>query len=574
MDRCGRIQLLRIGCRHPWWLAAAWFAVMSATLLYSQPAAAQMAPPAVQPIVHPTVQPVTSPDAACKLCHAASTETMTLPSGDVIHAGIELSIIAASVHGANAAAPVYCTDCHAPRQRYQYPHAANPAQDLAQFQAEIAANCEQCHLSAQMHNPGHLQAAADSIVPSCVDCHNGHQTAPVAALQADPMGACQRCHQQFDDPRLADVHAEVVANFGVEHSCRSCHADEPQSEDASCQICHNLLTRQLTLSSGDTVNLHVNPVEIVNSVHGVREIQGVQYTTLRCTDCHREQGLRGFPHQPIDVATRRDLTIEMQQVCQECHSDIFNRNADGVHAQHIVDGNLEAATCTDCHGNHAIHDPNEPRERISQTCGDCHAEINAQYATSVHGAALLGEQNPDVPVCTDCHGAHNIPDPTTAAFRLGSPQICGRCHADAELMSKYNISTEVFDAYVADFHGTTVTLFEHQTPDEETNKAVCYDCHGVHNILPVTNENSQVIKANLLVTCQQCHPDATENFPDAWTSHFKPSLEHNPLVYFVNLFYMIVIPTTVGGFLLFIGTDVFRCIRVGVSRRRRRGKDA
>ena len=49
-------------------------------------------------------------------------------------------------------------------------------------------------------------------------------------------------------------------------------------------------------------------------------------------------------------------------------------------------------------------------------------------------------------------------------------------------MNKYEISTEVFDTYVADFHGTTVILFEHQDPNVETNKAVCYDCHGVHNI--------------------------------------------------------------------------------------------
>jgi hypothetical protein len=65
-------------------------------------------------------------------------------------------------------------------------------------------------------------------------------------------------------------------------------------------------------------------------------------------------------------------------------------------------------------------------------------------------------------------------------------------------MSQYDISTDVFDTYVADFHGTTVTLFEKQTPDHETNKAVCYDCHGVHNILPSTDENSSVIKANLI----------------------------------------------------------------------------
>lgn len=125
-------------------------------------------------------------------------------------------------------------------------------------------------------------------------------------------------------------------------------------------------------------------------------------------------------------------------------------------------------------------------------------------------------------------------------------------------MNKYGISTDIFNTYVADFHGTTVELFEKQSPDHETNKAVCYDCHGVHNIFPTEDEHAQVIKDNLLATCRQCHPDADANFPDAWTSHFKPSLEHNPLIYLVDLFYAILIPVTIGGFVFFIITDVYR----------------
>ena len=37
-------------------------------------------------------------------------------------------------------------------------------------------------------------------------------------------------------------------------------------------------------------------------------------------------------------------------------------------------------------------------------------------------------------------------------------------------MGKYGISTQVLNTYVADFHGTTVTLFEQvspNTPDEQ-----------------------------------------------------------------------------------------------------------
>ena len=69
-----------------------------------------------------------------------------------------------------------------------------------------------------------------------------------------------------------------------------------------------------------------------------------------------------------------------------------------------------------------------------------------------------------MPTCIDCHGVHNIEDPRTAAFRLQSPEMCAKCHADRALMAKYGISTDVFNTYVADFHGTTVAIFEKESP--------------------------------------------------------------------------------------------------------------
>ncbi|MCA9872241.1 MAG: hypothetical protein KC441_01245, partial [Anaerolineales bacterium] len=104
-------------------------------------------------------------------------------------------------------------------------------------------------------------------------------------------------------------------------------------------------------------------------------------------------------------------------------------------------------------------------------------------------------------------------------------------------------------------------LFEHQDPDAETNKAVCYDCHGVHAI-KAPDDPEAGIKANLLETCQQCHPDATANFPDSWTSHFPPSLDNNPGVYLVNLFYQIIIPATVIFLSFLVLTDIYRKIRL------------
>jgi len=385
--------------------------------------------------------------------------------------------------------------------------------------------------------------------------------ASAQTLAADPIGTCQRCHQTYEDPKVGAVHQEIVANLKPGQTCATCHNDEPvYPADEQCKVCHGLLESEMVLASGETISLHMEAEELAGSVHGRHLTEEHQYTPLLCTDCHRDQARYGFPHAPITPPDARRFTIEMSNLCQRCHQDIYDRQQDSTHAAALAEGNIEAATCADCHGSHVIPEPNNPRERISLTCAKCHATINEEYAASVHGAALLGEHNPDVPVCIDCHGVHDIEDPTTTLFRVRSPKLCASCHADEALMAQYGISTDVFNTYVADFHGTTVELFEKQSPDHETNKAVCYDCHGVHNILPPTDENSRVIKENLLETCRQCHPDATPNFPDAWTSHFEPSPQNNPLIYFVNLFYTIIIPATIGGILFFILTDIYRRI--------------
>ena len=500
------------------------------------------------------------PDYACIGCHREMTETLTLASGEAISLEVDGAALAGSVHDQHTAEPLFCTDCHRSRERYLYPHQPNPAQTRQEFAADIAQTCRNCHPPLEKHNPGHLLARDNPHVPTCTDCHTGgHNIASAETLAANPTASCQSCHQTYQDPAVEAVHQEVVANLADDQTCQTCHTDSPvYPVDVQCKACHGLLRSEMVLASGETISLHMEAEALAGSVHGQHLVDDHQHNPLRCTDCHRQQARYGFPHEPVTPPDKRRFTIEMSNLCQECHQDIYDRQQDSTHALALAEGDIDAATCADCHGSHVIPEPNRPRERISLTCAKCHATINDEYATSVHGAALLGEQNGDVPVCIDCHGVHDIEHPTTALFRVRSPRLCGDCHADAELMAKYEISTDVFNTYVADFHGTTVELFEKQSPDHETNKAVCYDCHGVHNILPATDENSQIIKEHLLETCRQCHPDAGSGFSDAWTSHFEPSLEHNPLIYFVNLFYAIVIPATIGGFVLFIGSDIYR----------------
>jgi hypothetical protein len=322
----------------------------------------------------------------------------------------------------------------------------------------------------------------------------------------------------------------------------------------------------MTLSNGDILDLYVNPDHYSDSVHGKNG--------YACVQCHTDLG--DYPHSAFNASDLRDVTLQLTNVCIRCHSGEYNRTMDSVHAVAQAEGMREAAVCTDCHGSHNVRQWTDPETNallpeaqldIPITCSKCHFEIYQKYESSVHGAALTEESNTDVPTCIDCHGVHNIENPTTNAFRLKSPELCAHCHSDPEEMDKYGISTDVLNTYVSDFHGTTVTLFEQQSPDAPTNKPVCYDCHGVHDISWVTDPESGIkMQENLLVRCQECHPDATSNFPSAWMSHYIPSAENYALVYYVNLFYKFFIPLVLGGMLALVGLDVGHTVYVKTRR--------
>jgi cytochrome c552 len=331
-----------------------------------------------------------------------------------------------------------------------------------------------------------------------------------------------------------------------------------QLTDDDCLACHQKegLTTQI---GGQPLSLTINHDDYSASVHGQEKVA--------CVDCHTN--ITSFPHPEVTASSPRDFSLEMYPTCQGCHAEQYQKVLDSVHQTALAAGNTNAAVCTDCHNPHTQtrltnKDTGEllfeAKRAIPQTCAKCHSTIYDTYKESVHGSALTEEGNPDVPTCIDCHGVHNIGDPTTNTFRNSTPYLCANCHTDATIMDKYGISTNVLNTYVSDFHGTTVKMFEENFPDQPTNKPVCTDCHGIHGILKVDNPSAGIaFKSNLLVKCQQCHPNATtETFTDSWLSHYEPSPQVFPLVYYVNLFYKIFIPAVIGGMLIYILTDVYR----------------
>ena len=336
---------------------------------------------------------------------------------------------------------------------------------------------------------------------------------------------------------------------------------QPVSNDV-CLACHNNPALTKKLYDGTQLSLYIDPDDHAGSVHG--------QAGLACVQCHtnfdQKHGENPVQYPGFQGNDRRDVSLKLVSICSQCHTDQSAKANDSVHSRAQAAGNRNAAICTDCHTAHTVRRLIDPTTRqpltatriwIPQTCAQCHSAIFDQYRSSVHGAALLDENNVDVPTCISCHGVHNIVDPTTSAFRLKSPALCATCHQNASLMTKYGISTQVVQTYVADFHGTTVTLFQKESPDAVTNKAVCVDCHGVHDIVSAKDPVKGLqVRQNILIKCQQCHPNATANFSSAWLSHYIPSQDKYPLVYFVDLFYKFFIPGVLGGMAILVVLDV------------------
>jgi predicted CXXCH cytochrome family protein len=326
-------------------------------------------------------------------------------------------------------------------------------------------------------------------------------------------------------------------------------ASEPnQQTEEYCLSCHSNPDLKMTLPSGEELPLYIDSDQLQTSVHSPNGIE--------CEACHTD--ITSYPHPAIEYETRRELSRVYYEACQKCHPDNYSKALDSMHAKAAEAGNLDAPVCTDCHGSHYIRPPDEPRTLIPSTCGNCHSQEFAIYQSSVHGNALEQEANPDVPVCTTCHGVHNIQDPTTQQFKVDEPDLCAGCHANKEMMSKYGLSADVYSLYNLSWHGVDVSVYEARWPTVEHNSAVCTDCHGIHDIYKTDDPKSSVYPDNLLVTCQKCHPGVGPNWTGAWTGHYKVSLERTPFLFYVDAFYSIFAPLVLWACGIYVGLQFIR----------------
>jgi formate dehydrogenase gamma subunit len=87
--------------------------------------------------------------------------------------------------------------------------------------------------------------------------------------------------------------------------------------------------------------------------------------------------------------------------------------------------------------------------------------------------------------------------------------------------------------------------------------ANCGSCHGVHDILPPSDPRSTVNPKNLPTTCGKCHAGVGKELIGAKIHVRIANNSEHPVVRWIRLAYLLLIPLTIGFMLLHNGLDFF-----------------
>ena len=309
------------------------------------------------------------------------------------------------------------------------------AQDLAvvlglglsaqKFERLMGDNCVLCHLSVDYHDPETLFAMnpvagqgpahmnLENLVNdvhfrgglSCAGCHGG-----------DPTGFMEHDHP---DSWPSDRDERLSDRAWIPEFCNRCHGDAA----AMRQFAPAMPIDQFA--------------KYKESHHGKLLLEQGDSRAAQCVSCHGTHGIRAAS-SPLSSVHPKNIP----DTCGSCHADAeymrgflardggpiptdqVAQYRDSVHGKALLErGDTGAATCNDCHGNHAAMPPEV--SSVSQICRNCHAINGAIFDGSGHKAAF---EEHGWPECETCHGKHDIAKTDDTLLAVGPGRLCTDCH--------------------------------------------------------------------------------------------------------------------------------------------------
>jgi hypothetical protein len=270
----------------------------------------------------------------------------------------------------------------------------------------------------------------------------------------------------------------------------------PPSESNGCADCHGAVNDKQAKITG----------EWSTSAHAEAGVT--------CADCHGGDPGTDQITKAMDPATGFVGTPDRAAsvgLCASCHANVDRMRASdlptdqyakywsSVHGQRLAaDNDARVAVCVDCHGSHdvkKVSDPTAPvfATNVPELCSSCHSDPKRMepygiptdqldiYQDSVHGKALLENNDMRAPSCASCHGSHDAQPPTSATV----VDVCGKRHT------------------------ATQELFQQSRHSELAAAAPkCWTCHGTHDVSQPSSKLFLHPEAPDY-TCNTCHDLST-----------------------------------------------------------------
>jgi Cytochrome c3 len=150
-------------------------------------------------------------------------------------------------------------------------------------------------------------------------------------------------------------------------------------------------------------------------------------------------------------------------------------------------------------------------------CFTCHDATGTAEATAFHNDVHLKAGLS----CASCHGGdpsssdmETAMDPKKGFIAVPKPaeipNICGKCHGESGRPTTQFHLKNILSDFESGAHG--------RAWKENAQGPQCVSCHGVHNIVKVTDQISPVYPTNVVKTCSKCHSDAE------YMKKFNPAL--------------------------------------------------
>lgn len=264
------------------------------------------------------------------------------------------------------------------------------------------------------------------VIASPLAAAPGQQRGPAAETRVTQPQRVQEAPAPLEQDVCGQCHAVDALRAGAHGAalpCLSCHArdrhrempgdsaEAAQARSGLCAGCH-----------GEVASSHP-PVE------------GAPI----CTDCHSAHADPPAPTATAFIVRR----------CESCHALQFSRYAQGAHAGAIADPpNPDVPSCVTCHPSHgAALSVAAARHEATAQCVACHSNdelarryglpsmAGKSYADDFHGRTMQfrardagGRAQPDVLICADCHGAHDV----SWVDRGNMAAVCLECHEKAD----------------------------------------------------------------------------------------------------------------------------------------------